>query len=64
MQGVTVTTAGVRLKPGCECLDPVGRVVTILSVSADRRDVQVRLAGAYGATVLYPASVLRPVEES
>lgn len=51
------------LKPGSIVLDPHNRRVTVVEVLPDAM-VRVRLAGFYGASLLLPASCLRPVEES
>lgn len=50
----------MNLKPGRQVIDPLNRVVTI-KARLPNGDVKVKLAGSYGATITYPASVLRPV---
>lgn len=46
------------LKTGRKALDPLNRVVEIVYIMGPL--VVVKLAGSYGATIHYPASVLRP----
>jgi hypothetical protein len=47
------------MKPGREMLDPLNRIVTVVGFKDGF--VVVRLAGPYGATIQYPASVLREI---
>jgi len=45
------------IKPGRKCLDPLNRMVIVLSVNGTM--VTVKLEGSYGATIIYPKSCLR-----
>lgn len=54
------------LKPGRAAVDPLGRTVTVLRLGTDASGAwaEVRLAGPYAATVRYPPSCLRPLEDT
>ena len=57
------------MKPGRDAIDPTGRTVRVVDVERDpsgdpRRDMMiVKLRGPYAATVKYPRSVLKEIDE-
>jgi hypothetical protein len=49
------------LKPGREYLDPLNRIVTLVKVETD--SVTIKLRGPYGATIKYPPSCLKEIQD-
>lgn len=49
-----------RVEVGRTVLDPLNRHVTVTKL--DKLDAEVRLAGSFGATVIYPVTTLRCIE--